>query len=90
MRIPGALVDDSRQVLLVEVLDALPFALECGIGRQRLELAEFVLEVGNPSVANLLRDQGGEPRIAQQHPAPRGHAVGDVAELLRFDRVEIT
>ena len=41
------------------------------------------------SVADLLADQRGEPRIGLAQPAARGHAVGLVVELLRPELGEV-
>ena len=85
----GSLLDERGQRALVVGLDRLPLALETAVGGQRLEARELVLQVGDPAVADVPGDQRAQLRIAQHHPAPRRHAVGDVDELVRRHRVEV-
>ena len=67
---------------LVRVFDLAPLGAEIRVVDQRLELAQLV-QIADPALADALRDAVCEARIGQHHPAPRRHAVGLVAELLR-------
>ena len=85
----GAIVDGGCQVALVVGLHRVPVLLESGIGSERLQPFDAVLEMGDPLGADVAGDERRQPWIAQRDPAPRRHAVGHVQELLRRDAVEV-
>ena len=72
-------------VLALHVAPGLPEGVTLGPG---LELPELV-EIGDPGVADLARDQPGEPRIGEQEPPSRGDAVGLGRDLAGPELVEV-
>src|SRR4029079_17714697 len=66
----GSLLENARQRLLVVSLDGPPVALERRVVSQRLEAGELFLEVRNPRVADVPRDERAQCRVAQDDPAP--------------------
>ena len=83
-----SLVDVGRKALLVMVLDGAPLAGKRGIVDHGFELAQL-FQVVNPAMAETASKQVGEAGIGEDHPAPRGDAVGFVGEFFRRELVEI-
>src|SRR6185369_8085379 len=85
----GSLPDNPGQSLFIRLLDLQPFPLEGRARGKGLESAEFCLQIAEPSVAQLGRDQLRQPRIAERDPPAGGDAVGNVMEFLREQFVEV-
>src|SRR5215471_17002176 len=84
-----ALFDHGRQRALVVVLDCPPLNLEPAIVGERHEPRQLAFEVRDPLIADTGRNERGQPRITQDHPAARGDPVGNVDELLRHQPIEV-
>ena len=85
---PGLRLHEGGELALVVALDLAPRGAEGGVPCQRLQAAEPV-ELLDPAAADRVGDELRKARVAQHHPAPRRHAVGLVAELLRPERVKV-
>ncbi len=78
----------SSLFLLIFQFHLVPARHEFGIIRKILELPEFI-QVGNPTVTNLFRDQSRQPWITQHYPASGCNTIGFVAEFLGRQFIEI-
>merc|ERR1719220_1702587 len=74
-------------LVLVVLLHLHDEVLEPGISRELFDLHQLI-QVDWPGVANLLRDEVSQERIAQQQPSPGSDPVSLVLELLRPELVE--
>jgi hypothetical protein len=78
----SAFADAAGQHLLADPFHPAPAVLECRIVGMRLELLE-PRRIGHPTIAYDLVQQPRKLRIAQQHEAAQGNAVGHVVETFR-------
>jgi hypothetical protein len=77
-----------RQARLVGQLDGNNAVQKLGIVGQRRKLLELV-QVLDPVLTNVLGDEVGQQRVAQQQPPPRRDAVGLVLEAIRPQLVKV-
>ncbi len=73
---------------LLELLDVAPAGAKLRVLGQRFERLQL-RKILDPAIADVFRNELRQFRIGQHHPAPRRHAVGFVAELLRPHFIEV-
>ena len=82
---PADLIGQRLFGLALDGEEALP---RREVVRGGLELAQAV-EIPDPALADALRDERREPRVAEAQPPPRRDAVGLVVEPLGEEVVEV-
>ena len=85
---PRVLLVIGSLIALVVQLDLAPAGNKIRVVHKGFEFPQLV-QVGYPAVTDLFADKRRQARVAQHHPAPRGHPVGLVAEPLGEELIEI-